>query len=47
MFQKNNTHLQPLLISNINDLAPKQRLRLEQSWAGSFYQELFCRISDK
>ena len=26
MFKKNNTHLHPLLISNINDLAPKQRL---------------------
>ena len=44
MFKKNNTHLQPLLISNINDLAPKHRLGLEQSWAGTFYQEFFCRI---
>ena len=47
MFKKNNTHLQPLLISNINDLAPKQRLRLEQSWAGTFYQELFWRINEE
>ena len=43
----NNTHLQPLLISNINDLAPKQRLGLEQSLAGTFYQELFCRINEE
>ena len=47
MFKKNNTHLQPLLISNINDLAPKHRLRLEQSWAGTFYQELFWRINEE
>ena len=47
MFKKNNTHLQPLLISNNNDLAPKQRLGLEQSWAGTFYQELFCRINEE
>ena len=47
MFKKNNTYLQPLLIRNINDLAPKQRLGLEQSWAGSFYQEFFCRINEE
>ena len=47
MFKVNNTHLQPLLISNINDLAPKHRLGLEQSWVGSFYQEFFCRINEE
>ena len=35
------------MIRNINDLAPKQRLGLEQSWAGSFYQEFFCRINEE
>ena len=46
MYKANKHHLQPLLISNINDLPEKHRKRLEQSWAGTFYQETFCRIPE-
>lgn len=46
MFKKNKTHQQPALISAIQDLPEKQRARLEQSWAGTFYREFFCRIEE-
>ena len=46
MFKKNNTHQQPALISAIQDLPENQRQRLEQSWAGTFYREFFCRIDE-
>ena len=46
MYRKNKTHQQPALISAIRDLPEKQRVRLEQSWAGTFYREFFCRIDE-
>ena len=46
MFKKNQTHQQPALISAIHDLPEKQRERLEQSWAGTFYREFFCQIDE-
>jgi hypothetical protein len=46
MFRKNRTHTQPALISAISDLPKNQRQRLEQSWAGTFYREFFCRINE-
>jgi hypothetical protein len=46
MFEKNNQHLQPYLISNIRDLPEKQRLILDKSWSGTFYREVFCRIDE-
>ncbi len=47
MFKENNQHLQPYLISNINDLPEKQKSLLENSWSGSFYKEVFCRIDEQ
>lgn len=47
MFRANRNHLQPLLISNINDLPDAKRKRLEKSWAQTFYQEFFCRIDEE
>ena len=47
MFRKNNIHLQPVLISNVNDLPEKHRKRLESSWAGVFYRETFCRLDER
>ena len=44
MFRKNQHHLQPALISNINDLPAKLRQRLEASWAGTFRREFFSRL---
>jgi hypothetical protein len=46
MYKANKKHLQPLLISNINDLPEKYQKRLKQSWAGTFYQETFNRIPE-
>jgi Transposase DDE domain len=47
MYKPNQKHLQPLLISNVNDLPEEQRQRLESSWAGEFYREFFCRIREE
>jgi len=46
MYKANQRHLQPLLISTVNDLPEKHRKRLEQSWSGTFYRETFCRIPE-
>lgn len=46
MYKSNKKHLQPLLISNVNDLPAKHRQRLEASWAGVFYREYFCRLKE-
>lgn len=46
MYKANKRHLQPPLISNVNGLPEKQRQRLEDSWAGPFYREFFCRLNE-
>ncbi len=47
MFKKNTKHQQPALISAASELPEKQRKRLEQSWAATFYREFFCRIDEE
>jgi hypothetical protein len=47
MFKKNRRHLQPYLISNVNDLPEKQRVRLAKSWSGAFYRDFYCRINEQ
>jgi hypothetical protein len=46
MFRESKRHLQPVLISNVNDLPAKQKKRLEQSWAGTFFREVYARIPE-
>jgi len=46
MFKINAKHQQPGLISAASELPEKQRKRLENSWASTFYQEFFCRINE-
>lgn len=46
MFKANRRHLQPLLLSNVNDLPEKKRKRLKDSWAEHFYREFFSRINE-
>jgi len=46
MYKKNQKHLQPALLSTVMQLPEKYRQRLEQSWAGSFYHDLFCRLDE-
>ena len=47
MFRKNTKHQQPALISAASELPAKQRKRLENSWASTFYKEFFCRIDEE
>jgi len=47
MFRNNDQHLQWPLFSSIDSLPKKQQGRLEASWAGTFYHELFCRINEE
>ncbi|MBC8333631.1 MAG: transposase [Anaerolineales bacterium] len=47
MFKKNTKHLQPAIISAASELPEKQRKRLESSWAGTFYNQFFCRIKEE
>ena len=46
MFKKNLGHLQIPLTSHIDDLPEKLRKRLENSWGGVFYRDLYCRIDE-
>lgn len=46
MYKKNRKHLQPALISSVMQLPEKYRQRLDRSWAGSFYRDLFCRLDE-
>ncbi|HUI89732.1 MAG TPA: transposase [Anaerolineales bacterium] len=46
MFKKNKLHLQPVLISSVNELPEELRERLDISWAGVFYREFFSRLDE-
>jgi hypothetical protein len=46
MFKKNKRHIQPPLISEVSQLPERQYQRLEQSWAGVFYREVFSRLDE-
>jgi hypothetical protein len=47
MFRNNDKHLQWPLFSSIDSLPQKQQQRLEQSWAGTFSHQFFCRIDEQ
>ena len=47
MFKKNKHHLQPVLISSVNELPEAMRRHLDASWAGVFYREFFCRLDEE
>lgn len=46
MFKKNQRHKQIPLTSNVDELPPKLRKRLDTSWSGAFYREFFCRLDE-
>jgi len=46
MFRKNESHLQKDLWSGLNELPGKLRERLENSWAGTFYELVFVKIDE-
>jgi hypothetical protein len=47
LFRKNDQHLQLPLISDLDTLPPKLKDRLESSWAGAFYREVFVRLAEE
>ena len=46
MFRKNHHHLQLPLTSHVDELPPKLRKRLDTSWSGVFYREIFSRLDE-
>jgi hypothetical protein len=46
MFRANDLHLQGAFFDSIRQLPERTRQRLERSWAGTFYREIFCRIDE-
>lgn len=47
VFRENKKHLQTDEPSTLDCLPPKQRRRLEKSWAGTFYRQCFSRIDER
>ena len=46
MFKKNHRHMQIPLTSHVDELPEKLRKRLENSWGGVFYREIYSRIDE-
>ena len=46
MFKPNQNHKQSEMFSTVAELPEKQRSMLENSWAGTFYEEVSCRIDE-
>jgi hypothetical protein len=46
MFKKNTRHQQIPLTSHVDELPEKLRKRLENSWGGVFYREIYIRIEE-
>jgi hypothetical protein len=47
MFRSHRSHQQPILICSVNELPDEQKQLLDDSWAGVFYREVFCRLDEK
>ena len=46
MFPPNDFHLQIGFFDTVEQLPERVHQRLEESWAGTFYREIFCRIDE-
>jgi hypothetical protein len=46
MFRENDRHLQFDFLDPFQQMGEKMRQRLEESWAGTVYREIFCRIDE-
>ena len=46
MFRENNQHRQFDFFDPFQQMGEKMRQRLEESWAGSFYRQVLCRIDE-
>jgi hypothetical protein len=47
MFRKSQEHLQLPIFGTVNSLPQAQRTLLDESWAGIFYREFFCRLDEQ
>ena len=47
MFRPNKKHLQTAIFTSVDQLSPKRQQRLQESWAGVFYREFFCRLKEE
>jgi len=46
MFRAHTDHLQTGFLDTVTQFPEAKRQRLEDSWAGTFYHEVFCRIEE-
>jgi len=46
MYRNNEQHRQIAFFSGLNELPEKLQRRLEESWAGAFYDQVFSRIDE-
>ena len=46
VFRENSDHQQMKLFSTLNDMHPRLKRKLEQSWAQVFYEHVFCQIDE-
>jgi hypothetical protein len=46
MFRSQTDHLQTSFLDTVAQFSETKRRRLEDSWAGTFYHEVFCRIDE-
>lgn len=47
MFRKNEAHKQDRLFSHYDDLDPRLKKRLQNTWAPVFYEHVFCQIDEE
>jgi hypothetical protein len=47
MFKKNDGHLLPSVFDTVAALPAAYQQRLDESWAGTFYRDFFCRIDEE
>lgn len=46
MFRRHTAHLQSNFLATVEQLSETRQQRLSDSWAGTFYREVFCRIDE-
>lgn len=46
MFRQHTQHLQSSFVDTVAQLSAARQERLEHSWAGEFYREVFCRLDE-
>lgn len=47
MFRRNDNHQQTSFWNSVSTLKPKYQQRLDESWAGEFYRQVFLRLDEE